>query len=876
MRPSRVTFSSLSLVVSFLTLFSQCPPNSAVAAEFLENGNARVRNYYASTFRHSVTRRAINLAGTWQVSEDGEHWRKVKVPSAGLFYGKMIFVRTFEVPDSLLGASRFQLVADGINERCEIWINNSYIGEHEGGYTSFALPVSSANLRAGSGNTIKIVVDDRLNVRRTLPPQQQVFGWKTYGGIYRDIFLLATPLISIGDVIVDPLYDIKARRADVNLSVNFEVTAKEAISEARAGGKRFLIYAEVYQTFPDAFVARSAAIEVDPVTHASQKLSISIANPSLWSPEDPHLYQVRVVLVSAKGSLLNELVDEYWTSFGLRSLVVERGRLQLNGEPLIIKGIAWVEDSPEFGSALSYEVMEKDIALIKSLGANALRVMFHPPHPYVVDLCDRYGLLLFEEIPAWNVPEELLEEEGFQEAVRKSLREMVGRDRNHPSVVGWGLMSSFDSSIQKAEELLSVLAQELHDAGDHHLTYTVTSLVKTDRSGDAVDLPMVDLQGSEADGLKQAALLWNSRYPSKPFLVGAFGDVVEHGNHRGYSDPYSEESQATRFVQYGGIIRELNLSGGFLLSFADWRGDVPTMVEPPGEKALYSLGLLSYQREKRIAYSVVRAMFSGERVPALPIGSSSSHTPMSFVLVGLLLLIVVVYSLNQSRHFRENVSRSLFRSYNFFADVRDERITSAPQVVFFAALLSMIVALIIGSILYHYRFDAVADRLLTFLSVFPSVKAVIINLTWTPTTFLLYGTLTIFVLGLLCALAVWVLSLLGRTRIRFLQAFQVVVWSASPALFMVVLGMIFLRLMEIPLYVIPLLIFVAIIGCWTFLRFFRALTIVYDVPRGRFYGLAVLLLAMLALVVGLILNHELLTYGYLRFLLHFAEGTIGG
>ena len=94
--------------------------------------------------------------------------------------------------------------------------------------------------------------------------------------------------------------------------------------------------------------------------------------------------------------------------------------------------------------------MEKDVVLIKSLGANAVRFAFHPPHPYMLNLCSRYGLLAIEECPVWNVPAEILDEEAFQSMAEIQTREMVERDCGYPCILAWGIGNQFDSADEQA------------------------------------------------------------------------------------------------------------------------------------------------------------------------------------------------------------------------------------------------------------------------------------------------------------------------------------------------------------------------------------------------------------------------------------------
>ncbi len=167
--------------------------------QFFENGEKsrpEVLNY------SSATRSIVDLSGKWSCSTDeGATWKEVLIPSASDFEGKVIFTRKFDLPSSLLTSHSFKFVAYGINYQAEVFLNEVFVGKHEGGYTSFYFLVPENTLQLGNENVIRIVVDNTLNSKSTLPLRQQIGGWKNYGGIFRDVFLVATPLVWIDDLV---------------------------------------------------------------------------------------------------------------------------------------------------------------------------------------------------------------------------------------------------------------------------------------------------------------------------------------------------------------------------------------------------------------------------------------------------------------------------------------------------------------------------------------------------------------------------------------------------------------------------------------------------------------------------------------------------
>ena len=214
---------TLALVVFYFPIFgfSQFIPTSSDVIFYI-NGKATRTGADAAMFPDSPSRLKIDLAGPWNYTTDGNNWNKVDVPSAYDFAGKVTFQRTFDLKSDLLDKYTFMLVAYGINNQSEITINGNFVGRHIGGYTSVVLPIPNNTLQVGSENTIRVTVDNELTPRTTIPLKQQVGGWRTYGGIFRDIYILAVPKLFIEDV--NTISSISADGKSAKIAVQNEIT----------------------------------------------------------------------------------------------------------------------------------------------------------------------------------------------------------------------------------------------------------------------------------------------------------------------------------------------------------------------------------------------------------------------------------------------------------------------------------------------------------------------------------------------------------------------------------------------------------------------------------------------------------------------------
>ena len=142
----------------------------------------------------------MDLAGSWNYSIEGGPSGEVRIPSAYDFVGKVMFERTFEVTADQIEQYDFQFVMVGTNYNSEVSLNGDFITSHLGGHTSFAQSIPRNVLQPGRENVVRVLVDNQLDSRKTLPLRSQVWGWRNYGGILRDVFILGTPKLFIRDL----------------------------------------------------------------------------------------------------------------------------------------------------------------------------------------------------------------------------------------------------------------------------------------------------------------------------------------------------------------------------------------------------------------------------------------------------------------------------------------------------------------------------------------------------------------------------------------------------------------------------------------------------------------------------------------------------
>lgn len=583
----------------------------------------------AAMFPDVSLRMKIDLSGQWNYTLDSKLWRTVSIPSAYDFSGRVIFRRTFDIKSEVLDKYTFSLVVYGINYQSEISINGNFVGRHTGGYSSFVIPIPQNTLQVGVENTINIIVDNELTAKSTLPLKQQVGRWRTYGGIFRDIYLLATPKIFIERTEVISHLDSDGKFAKI--SVRSDITDRWSGMKSESGSI-LGFQVEAFDKLTGDLAGRSGISPISPQVNKTIAVGTEVVlqTPKLWSPEIPDLYILKCQIVRTAGKEI-ALIDEYDLDIGVRELQWKDGRLILNGTLQTMKGILWQEDHPTTASAMTYEALERDIASIKTLGANMIRFLY-PPHPYMLNLCDRYGLFVMEDIPFVDVPMEIFLKDYYQEIVTTYVKEMVERDRAHVSILAWGIGDEFQATSSGACEFINGIRNIIKSL-DKRSVYFATRLIKNP-CFEYVDMIALNSYGDDPKAFYAKLKECKSTFTEKPIIVARYGWDVEPGNHNGYSDPISMESQARYIMQFFNIIQDTKIAGSVLWSYNDWRTDRPSLSTYSHDPHMSTLGIVSYEREKRIAFDVVRALFNEEKVQALPVGNYSSNAPIIFIITG--------------------------------------------------------------------------------------------------------------------------------------------------------------------------------------------------------------------------------------------------
>lgn len=370
----------------------------------------------------------VTLPHDWAITgpfiAEGPYGGMGRLPSWGIGW----YRRTLDVPASHQGRRVF-LDVGGAMSYASVWLNGKLVGGWPYGYNSWRVDLTPY-VQFGGRNQLAIRLDN--------PPESA--RWYPGGGLYRDVHLTITDPVHVtqwGTTVTTP--EVSAEAATVRLAVAVDNTT-DAPVRAQVETEFFELDA---QGRPQGeAVARIPAVGFDIVAGGSTKATsrAQIASPRLWGPpptQQPNLY-LAVTTVRRGG----RVVDRVETRFGIRDVQWDPDRgVIVNGEHIVLNGVNQHHDLGALGAAFNVRAAERQLEILRSMGVNAIRMAHNPPDTQLLELTDRMGFLVIDEVfDSWEKKKTPLDFHlVFPDWHEPDLRAMLRRDRNHPSVILWSV-----------------------------------------------------------------------------------------------------------------------------------------------------------------------------------------------------------------------------------------------------------------------------------------------------------------------------------------------------------------------------------------------------------------------------------------------------
>lgn len=372
-----------------------------------------------------------------KTDNETKNWENVRLPHTAnieplvvnnQWQGICWYRKTFNISD-YSKEKKYFIEFEGAMNIIDIWINNKHIKRDMGGY----LPVTAdiTNHVRAKENTICVRLDNRDNPI-TGPKPLKILDFNMYGGLYREvnfieknnIYISNPSLVDIeaggGVFITYPYVDAKMSEVKIQTHIINEgakdkkATLKHIIRKGNEVVKEFSIDINL----PNG---------KEGVTSCN---TVSINNPSLWSPANPSLYTLQTIISDESG----KEIDSQTNRFGIRKFEFKDNQLYINGEKTYLRGVNRHQEYPYIGYALSDNAQYRDAYKIKKAGFDYVRLSHYPHSPAFMDACDELGLIVVDAILGWQY---YADNDEFRNQCYRSAKQLIRRDRNHPCVLAW-------------------------------------------------------------------------------------------------------------------------------------------------------------------------------------------------------------------------------------------------------------------------------------------------------------------------------------------------------------------------------------------------------------------------------------------------------
>ncbi|MEO3943330.1 beta-glucuronidase [Paenarthrobacter nicotinovorans] len=583
--------------------------------------------------RSTITRELINLDGLWRFAVENpnvpEPWKGVlggnleaAVPSSynDLFADQKIrdhvgwvwYQRTVRVPRGWTG-ERVLLRLDAATHEGKVYVDDVLVARHVGGYTPFEADITD-HLSPGDEFRLTVGVNNELT-SATIPPgsisvsqdgrRQQTYlhDFYNYAGLARSVWLYSKPERHISDITV--VTGVIGRTGVIDYSVETSHKTPVRVRALDAAGQ-----------------------EVSSAEGTQGTLTIE--DVSLWQPGASYLYNLMVELLDGE-----DVIDSYTEPFGVRTVEVRGTQFLINGEPFYFTGFGKHEDTAVRGKGHDNAYLVHDFQLLDWVGANSFRTSHYPYAEEVLEFADRHGIVVVDETAAVGLnlgvqggltgvgPKPTFSPETFnhetQAAHAQHLREVISRDKNHPSVVMWSIANEPASNEDGAREFFEPLVQLARELDPTRpLTYAAVMFAtfQNDKIADLFDVLSInryygwyiftgDLQTAE-DYLERDLRGWVEAF-GKPIMMSEYGADTMPGQHSIWDMPWSEEYQQSFLAMNHRVFDRIDgFVGEHVWNFADFQTSNGIHRVDGNRK-----GVFSRDRKPKAAAHALRARWTG-------------------------------------------------------------------------------------------------------------------------------------------------------------------------------------------------------------------------------------------------------------------------
>lgn len=574
-------------------------------------------------------RKVINLKQSWKFSKQDEgdakdisyndqNWEELSLPhtwnaidgaNGNEYYRGACWYRKVLTLPALDQNKQVYIEFQGANSVADVYLNGQYLGQHRGGYSTFRFDLT-AHFEFGRPNVLAVKVDN--SDFEDVYPLRADFTF--FGGIYRDVNLVVVHPVHVDllDHGSSGVYVVQEEVSDDLAKLRLHTRITNDLPEA----SKVRLWVELLDQTGHPVGNGGAEVNLNAGETKPVDLAMTIKKPILWNGlENAYLYQARVSL-----QRYNDTIDEVVIPFGLRYFHVDPDRgLYLNGRNVRLNGVARHQDRKDMGWAITRKEHDEDMALIKEIGANSIRLAHYQHDQYFYDLCDCEGMVVWAEIPFIT---QMSQTDLSGENAKSQLVELIRQNFNHPSVLFWGIQNEIQIGSKNVEQVRQVVRElnKLAKQEDPTRLTTMANMFIVDEQ-DEYNY-MTDVIGHNKyygwyNGKAEDFAPWLDNYhdinPNTCLCISEYGaeGIIEYHSDQPVVKDYTEEYHALYHEKVWKIFVERPyLWATYVWNMFDFGANVR---DEGGVKGRNNKGLVTYDRKvKKDAFFMYKAHWSSE------------------------------------------------------------------------------------------------------------------------------------------------------------------------------------------------------------------------------------------------------------------------
>jgi hypothetical protein len=469
----------------------------------------------------------------------------------------------------------------------------------------------------------------------------------------------------------------------------------------------------------------------------------------------------------------------------------------------------------------------------------------------MLSLCDKYGMLALIEPPLYNPDATLLGKEILLTNLSNQIKSFINSYSSHPCIVAFSVGEGIDDSSPEYSNYLNRVTNDIKKETDW-LIYRITYPTAPNVNFDKLDFLFFKEYVSRQDFDKINKEYNKLRNDIAPIpLVLSFGVPIQNENHNGYSDPLSVDYQSYYLANLYKVSLVNNGYGCVVYNFNDYRSNKPILSTRYINEPLSTGGIINIYGKAKSSFSVLKSLFNGERDTIIDIGNYST-TAYIFIIVSFLLLIIFLFLYSRFKRFQEYFVRAALRPFNFYSDIRDQRILSPSYTYIIGIFNSLSFGIFAEALAYFYRTNEAFDYFMNLIIPSIEIQKYIYHIIWMPAVGIIVFSIIFLLSLLIISLLIKLFAYFKHIRVHNFDTISIVNWGSLPFLYLLPIDVLLHRLFQIDIIFATIFgVFALLIIISSILRILRATAVVFDIQKSQSYiaGLSTILLVIIIVLM---------------------------